>query len=225
MTYIIRTDDSEPFDAYIFPTLVNGSSDNNFMMTTSATGHTVYSQEMIDKAYKDAFTDGEQSGYESGFDKGEKEGYAAGLLKGIEQGTLEGKQELNMTLSALDSAILESQELVLSIREDIKKAALGMITDIAQKVVNNELALNPKIILQWVEDSIASLPEEPTKITIAFNADDYQRIVNLGELLDSTWKLKSNSLIKLGCCEVSTNLGDIKINPQEKIKTMVEQVQ
>ena len=137
----------------------------------------------------------------------------------------EGKQELNMTLSALNSAVLQSQNEVLTIREEIKKAALNMIIDIAQKVVNNELALNPKIILQWIEESIASLPEEPVKITITLNNDDYQRIVSLGELLDSDWKLKANSLIKLGCCEINTNLGDIKINPQEKIKTMIEQVQ
>lgn len=225
MTYIIRMDDTEPFDTYTFPTLVNGSSDNNFLMTASATASAAYSQELIDKAYKDAFVEGEKSGYESGFAKGEKEGYAAGLQKGTEQGMQESKQELNMTLAALNSAVVQSQEAVLTIREDIKKAALNMITDIAQKVVNNELALNPKIILQWVEDSIASLPEEPAKITITFNDDDYQRIISLGELLDSDWKLKANSLIKLGCCEVNTNLGDIKINPQEKIKTMIEQVQ
>lgn len=224
MTYIIRLEDTEPFDTYIFPTLANGSSDNNFLMAENATARVAYPQEMIDKAYKDAFIDGEKSGYDSGFEKGEKEGYAAGLVKGIEQGMQEGQQELNVTLSALNSAILQSQEDVLNIREDIKKVALSMITDIAQKVVNNELALNPKIILQWIEDSIASLPEEPAKITITLNDDDYQRIVSLEELPDTTWKLKSNSQIKLGCCEVNTNLGDIKIDPQEKIKTMVEQV-
>ncbi len=225
MTYIIRIDDTEPFDTYTFPTIANGSSDNNFLMTASATASAEYSQELIDKAYQDAFAEGDKSGYESGFEKGEKEGYAAGLKKGIEQGMQEGKQELNMTLSALNSAVLQSQNEVLTIREEIKKAALNMIIDIAQKVVNNELALNPKIILQWIEESIASLPEEPVKITITLNDDDYQRIVSLGELLDSDWKLKANSLIKLGCCEINTNLGDIKINPQEKIKTMIEQVQ
>ncbi|ABM05246.1 flagellar assembly protein FliH [Psychromonas ingrahamii 37] len=221
---IIRKADSRAFIAYVFPSLKSAAFKANSDLTAASTVSAVYSQEMIDKVFKDAFENGQQAGYETGFEQGKKEGYGTGLLQGVKEGTEESKKEIDLTLSALNSAVIESQTITATLKEDVKRASISMITEITQKVINKELALNPEIIVQWIEDSIASLPEQPTTVLISLNEQDYQRITSLGPLPDANWKLKSNILIKPGCCEVNTNLVDIKMNAQEKMQTMIEQI-
>ncbi|MFT6927724.1 MAG: flagellar assembly protein FliH [Psychromonas sp.] len=221
---IIRRVDSREFIAYVFPRLDSATFKADPDLTAASTVNAVYSQEMIDKVFQDAFANGKHAGYETGFEQGKKEGYGAGLLQGVKEGAEESKKEIDITLSALNSAVIESQAITATLKEDVKKASIAMITEITQKVINKELALNPEIIVHWIEDSIASLPEQPTSVSIALNDQDYQRIVNLGPLPDTNWKLKSNHLIKPGCCEVNTNLVDIKMNAQEKMQAMIEQI-
>jgi flagellar assembly protein FliH len=221
---IIRRADSSAFVTYVFPRLDSASFKANSDLTTASTASEAYSQEMIDKVFQDAFTNGEQAGHETGFEQGEKEGYGAGLLQGVKEGAEESKKEIDITLSALNNAVIESQAITATLKEDVKNASITMITEITEKVINKELALSPEIIVHWIEDSIASLPEQPTAVSIALNDQDYQRIVNLGPLPDASWKLKSNHLIKPGCCEVNTNLVDIKMNAQEKMQAMIEQI-
>jgi len=225
MADIIRMTDSRSFVAYSFPSTGSTSSDTDPGATKAQDVSGAQTQEMIDKIYKDAFESGEKKGYEAGFEKGEKEGYGSGLLQGVKESTEEHKKELSITFSALNSALQQSEERALTMKEDIKNVSIAVITEISQKVVNEELSLNPEIIVHWIEDCIASLPEQPSTVTIVLNDQDYQRIAKLDSLPDSNWKLKSNSLIKAGCCEVNTNLVDIKINPQEKINTMIEQIE
>jgi len=213
--------DADSFSAFKFISKSGGSIDHTNLMTES-----VQEKESIAIARQSAINEGHALGYSNGFADAEKEGYATGLLKGAKEGAKEVEAELNMTLSSLNLALIDVQELALNTQDSIKRTSISIIAEIANKVINKELSLNPEIITSWVEDSIAALPEVPSFVTVTLNNEDYDRIVCLPEFKENNrWKLKANSLIKLGCCEVSTNLADIKINPQEKIQKIVEQIQ
>ncbi len=213
--------DAGSFSSFRFISKSDGVIDHTDLMAESA-----QDKEKIALVRQSAINEGHSSGYKKGFEEGEKEGYGTGLLKGAKEGAIEVKSDLNMTLSSLNLALIDVQDLALNTQDSIKRTSISVIEEITNKVINKELSLNPEIIINWIDDSIATLPEVPSFVTVTLNNEDYARIVGLPEFKESeTWKLKSNSLIKTGCCEVSTNLADIKINPQEKIKKILEQVE
>ncbi len=213
--------DAGSFSLFRFNAKREGSIDYKDAMIKSA-----QDKENLATVHQSAVKEGHSLGYGKGFEEGEKEGYGTGLLKGAKEGAKEVKADLSVALSSLNLALIDVQDIAANTQESIKRTSISVIEDITQKVINKELSLNPEIIINWIDDSIASLPEVPSFVTVTLNNEDYERIIAIPEFKqDGTWKLKSNSLIKLGCCEVITNLADIKINPQEKIQKILEQVE
>jgi len=222
MTSIIRMQDAGSFSLFRFISKFGGERKNhNDMIIDSG-----QNEEELDRVRQSAISEGHSLGYKKGFDEGEKEGYGTGLLKGAKEGSEEVKADLNIALSSLNLALIDVQDIAFNMQDSVKKTSLTVIEEITKKVINKELSLHPEIIVNWVDDSLATLPEMPSVVTVTLNNEDYDRIIELAEFKDNyDWKLKSNSLIKLGCCEVTTNLADIKINPQEKIHKILEQVE
>lgn len=98
----------------------------------------------------------------------ERDAYEKGFAAGEKAGLEMGAQKAEVLLSRIERMIREIEAYKISIIEEIEPQLLGLASDIAKKVIFEELSLKPEVMVNIVRESMRKL-ERTGPITIKMN--------------------------------------------------------
>lgn len=103
-----------------------------------------------------------QDGYEAGFDQGRTEGIKAGHAV-AETELRQTAVKLALVIARLDTGIADLERVVAD-------ELLALAIEIARKVVNQAIAVQPLVILETIREALAHMPSQHTMIHL--NVED-----------------------------------------------------
>ncbi len=128
----------------------------------------------VAKGYEQGVARGEAAGYEQGVAKGEAAGVEQGYAKGFAEGESSGKEiraeelcEYENTHQLLLRLIDDLKDFTETIVTETENDVLQIAIDIAQKILQKEMATNPEVILAWAQDALKKIgPMESALIRV-----------------------------------------------------------
>lgn len=132
-----------------------------------------------------------EEGYQIGFADGQNRGYAEGMQQGLEE-----KQRLSELISVLSQQV----------DENVSKALLTLSLDIAQKIIQQSLAVHPELLLGMVQEAVATLPVFNQSAHLFLNPEDAELVrEKMGETLShSAWKVLEDNRLERGSARLET---------------------
>lgn len=155
-------------------------------------------------------------------EEAKKRGYEAGYALGKEAALQELQEQTAQLQYMVDAAIAEVNEHLQKSQKEIGRLAVA----IAQKIITQELNLNPQIITEIVGDAIKSA-NITGSCRIRVHPDDYEFLGPLWDTIpslqpsDRKWELVSDRKVYKGGCIIEVDGGII----DAQIDTQLAQVQ
>lgn len=140
----------------------------------------------------------EQSAYQEGLQRGHAEGYAAGMRAAEAQ-----VQRVAAILECLSQPFRETSA-------EVEHALVRMTVDVARKLVNAELELDPAKTAGAIHEALAALASAPRELRVHVHADDAQLLretLTLNTEVD--WKLVPDAKLRRGDCVLMTDSGRV----------------
>ncbi|MDR1463423.1 MAG: flagellar assembly protein FliH [Azoarcus sp.] len=148
------------------------------------------------EGYKEGLAEGHDAGYADGFHAGHEEGRDAGYREGKTTAEAEAKQlremieQLGLAFDRLDA--------------DVAEELMSLSIELARKILQHTLALEPETVISAVRAALQHLPESRAKIHM-HPADAALARKHLDEMLDQSGHLiVEDDSISRGGCRVET---------------------
>lgn len=125
----------------------------------------------LEKIRKDA----EKKGYQAGLQQGKKEGLLQGKQEGLKTAQKEGDERYKSKLEVLSESIGKVYALNQQIIETAKGDAIELGVMIAQKIVQTEITLKPKLFLNIIEAALKTMVAGK-HVEIFLNQNDFALI-------------------------------------------------
>lgn len=158
-----------------------------------------------------------ESAHKKGYDEGFEKGYYDGLAKAKVEIEQKCSSLITNLQSIVQSAQNEKNKVINSTEDDI----IELSTEVAKKIINNEISTNKKLIITFVKEAIKKL-EDKEKITIYIHPSDLDLIkshrAEFKELVDTidAFHILPDELLEPGECrlESKSEIIDTDINYQ-----------
>jgi flagellar assembly protein FliH len=153
--------------------------------------------------------------------KAKEEGFKAGLLQGKEEGMEEMRLQYQDILEEAKQVLEQAYEEKQAIIQEAEPYIVELCTEIAKKVIKQELQSNPDAILSIIKQSLA-LSNERESIAISVSPADFSFVQNkrqqLLEMVEGQTEIKilPDHSVSEGGCIIRTSYGsiDARINVQ-----------
>lgn len=155
-------------------------------------------------------------------EEAKKRGYEAGYVSGREAAQKELQEHTAQLQALVESAMAELNEQLRQSQQEIGRLAVA----IAQKIITQELKLNPQIITEIVGNAIKNA-NITGSCRIRIHPDDYELLGPLWETIpslqpsDRKWDLVSDRKVRKGGCVIEVDGGII----DAQLDTQLAQVQ
>lgn len=184
---------------------------------------------LADQASTAAQSDAErEEAKKQGYDAGFAEGLSAGKLEGQRQGEaaaqqaaqtqLSGKlQNLNQLLSTLTQSLNE---------EDYKleQTLLLLVQQIAEAVIQQELKLDPGILMRVIREAISAMPAGQDRIGIRINPADKELLDDAISQGGENWRAIVDESVTHGGCLIETDQCEADCTLEERIARILAQL-
>ena len=160
----------------------------------------------------------EEEAYEKGFAQGEKDGFEIGEQKGAR------------AAEQIETVLTEIQHLKKDIVRRAEKELLGIIFQIAEKIVHTQLKDDTNAISDTILQAI-HLAAEKSEITLRVNPDDYDLVEKLRpEIFKRIRELKtmtvtSDKSVTRGGCLLETARGNVDARIETQLKKISEAIE
>jgi hypothetical protein len=121
--------------------------------------------------------------------------------------------ELEAALGQLRGEVARLAAALATVRahvvEESEPEVVGLVLNVAERVVGRELALDPELLVSWVEEGLAALPRKE-EITVAVAPDVAARIERERESLGSP-RVVVDPALAVGTCELREGATTIEV--------------
>ncbi|MCL1050895.1 flagellar assembly protein H [Shewanella abyssi] len=186
-------------------------------------------QQAFDKGYNEGVQKGHQAGFSSGEEEGQQTGYAAGFNQGRIEGQQKGKdsidEQLNSILtpiSALQSVLEEGHNQQILQQQSL---ILDLVRRVALQVIRCELTLQPQQILALIEETLAALPDDPSKVKIHLEPSAVDKLKELAADKIHSWSLVPDASISAGGCRIVSETSDADASVETRLDRCMAQVE
>lgn len=140
----------------------------------------------------------EKAAYEEGFARGHAEGYAHG-------------NRAAQLVAAQMSLLLEHLSRPLKdLNVEVEHALVRLVVDTARRLVNQAIALDPRLVSGAVHEAVASVAPTTREMKIFVHPEDLQVLNNqLTLTTDASWKMLPDATLRRGDCRVVTESSQI----------------
>lgn len=180
--------------------------------------------EELQKITEDARKEGFQQGLHEGTEKGIREGTKAGEKAGQQRAYMEAKKEieaLQHELRQLTTRLFDPMQQQDQLLENI---LVDLALNLAQRVIDAEVSVNPKLILAIVQRVLNSLPKGADNIRVSMNDKDASLVEALVPEAQRDWSIQRDSSLSSGGCVVETasSLSDFSV--EERLAIYLEKI-
>ncbi|MGV3346733.1 flagellar assembly protein FliH [Enterobacteriaceae bacterium LUAb1] len=171
------------------------------------------------KQLLEGFQQGVSDGFIQGVEQGKEQGYQEGLQRateeGLAQGRTDGKRmahaEFMLAARPLDALVKQLQTALNEHQQRRQKELLQLVEKVTRQVIRCELALQPTQLLALVEEALSSLPEQPTRLRVLLNPEEFSRISEAEPEKVAEWGLVAEPGMETGECRVMTDAAEMDI--------------
>lgn len=182
--------------------------------------------DQFQQGYQEGFSSGQQRGYEDGLQEGiasgQREGWAEGHAQGMAEGSRKGQvvfEEAMAPVRSLSDALGEARQQHLADQAD---TICDLVTQVARRVIQAELTLNPKQILNLIEEAVGQFVPPPAELHIYLNPEDAQRLAKIGVATLGEHKLQIDPELGTGDCRIETEYSEMSLNTEQRLKQYIE---
>ena len=172
-------------------------------------------QEIYDSLEKDGFTQGQKAG----FQQGQAEGYEAGK----QQGLIEMRAQLALEQKHWQKLMQSLLEPIGAQDDDLENMLLDVICSLTQSVVQRELLLDSKQILELVKAAVTALPVGSKNIRVCVNPDDLAILEAYAKEQQLSWTFFGDVQLQVGGCRIETPESRVDYSVSLRLKTVLEQ--
>lgn len=143
-------------------------------------------------------------------EKAYKEGYEQGLNEGRKQGYQEGLAQMQQNLVNMNDKLEQARKDLKRQKEEIPQTVINLAVQIAGRIVNAGLNINPEIINNIIIDILQDVGNDYDNIVIKINPDLLQHVneFETGSHCSGTnLEFEGDSSLKYGDCIVETEFG------------------
>lgn len=171
-------------------------------------------EQIHEEAHRSGFSEGQEKGYAEGKQTGFREGFDAGFSEGRTEAEAEARQlrelaaQLEQSLSTLDA--------------DIAEELMSLAVEIARKIIQCTLAVNPEALVSSIRAVLQTLPQ--SKAQIHLNPDDMALArKHLGEVLDQAGHvLIEDETVSRGGCRIEMPGAQIDASMETRWRRTIE---
>lgn len=140
----------------------------------------------------------EKAAYEEGFARGQADGYQT------------GKSEIQAVSSRLNQLLDHLGRPFKDIDAEVEHALVLLAMDVARRLVNEDLQINPQHVAGTVHEAVAALAATPREMKIHLHPEDAAVLKDSLHLsTEASWKLVPDNSLNRGDCRVITESGQI----------------
>ena len=147
-------------------------------------------------------------------------GHAEGLL----QGQAAAKRQNQQTADEL-AALWKSMQRPISDQDsEVSEYLLSLVVAISELVIRRELTVDQKLIRSVLEESLSSLAESESAITITLNPSDKALVEQLLDGKRTTADLVADEAMLRGGCLIERGYGIVDATTEARVRDIVEQM-
>jgi flagellar assembly protein FliH len=156
-----------------------------------------------------------------------REAYQLGLDQGRESAFAEFREELSQRVDYFTQLLRTIENLKVELVQNNEAHLLKLVYAIASRIAMTEIASNPEVIINVLEQAIEGTQSEE-RIVARVNKADYEFIVSSMEKLSKDMeflrrlKLEESDDIRPGGCIVETNFGSVDATVEQRVQKVWE---
>lgn len=140
----------------------------------------------------------EQAAYQDGLQRGHAEGYVAGMRDAQAQG-----ERLQALLDCMSRPFRD-------INEDVERTLVRLAVEVARKLVDEALELDPARTAAAVHEAVAALAAAPRELRVHVQSDDALLLKETLKLnTEADWKIVADSSLHRGDVRIVTDSGRV----------------
>ncbi|NQZ50873.1 MAG: flagellar assembly protein FliH [Moritella sp.] len=179
-------------------------------------------EQEFQQGLEEGHKEGVERGLQQGLVDGRQEGYNTGLMQGITEGQITGAQLFKDAITQLSTVQKKVDELAkhkLVVQQELIADLVGQVS---RQVIRAELTLNPKQVLNLVEEAIQVFADDIEKVRIFLNVDDKKRLKDLGILDLNGWALEVDDKLAVGDSYIKSSDKEIAVATEERFQQCME---
>lgn len=173
---------------------------------------------IIEDAEKEAQTIQEKA-YEKGFNQGQKEGR--------QQGYKEGMQQIQENTASMNDKLDQARKDLKKQKQELPQTVINLAVQIAGRVVNTGLDINPGIINNIIIDMLEDVGSNYDNIIIKVNPDFIQHINEFeieSRFTEINLEFEGDSTLEYGDCVLETEFGGRDGTVENKLDLLEQQL-
>lgn len=191
------------------------------------------SSESIQQQYSQGFQLGMSKGYDEGvkegIDKGQAQGFEQGMIagqqQGREQGIVEGEKAFLEAARPFVALVDKLEKLFIEQERRQREQVCELVQKVAQQVIRCELTLQPQQILSLVEETLETLPSEPTGIKVMMAKEEFDQIAQVAPEKVSEWNIVCDPNLRQGDCRILTKNAEADAGCDQRLETCMQAVE
>jgi len=148
-----------------------------------------------------------------------EEGHAAGLAQGLAEARAQGRERVARLESICAQAALPLESLDAAVEQEL--AQLAML--VARRVIAQELATHPELIVQAVRQAASALPAATRELRVRLHPDDLALMREL-EAAETHWQLVADPALKRGDCLLESERSRLDARVETRLAVMIDAV-
>ncbi|WP_298439584.1 FliH/SctL family protein [uncultured Ferrimonas sp.] len=183
-------------------------------------------EDACEQGYQQGLLQGQQQGQQQGRDEGVQQGLIEGRAKGHSEGYAEGQaqaqqqlEQLLLPLNALKAQLDTAHQQQLAQQQQV---IVALVQQVCDKVIRQELQLQPRRIIPLLEDTIATLPSGASDIEVRLHPSSQKALAALPEL--AAWRLVADPELTLGDLLVSSNVSEADASAALRLQACIDKL-
>lgn len=181
-------------------------------------------QQGYDEGFRQGQERGLQQGLADGFSQGEQQGYQEGLKRGHSQGEQAGRETFEQALAPLAQLQKGLESLRQQSLTDHTDNLCHLVEQVARRVIQAELSLNPEQILKLVEEAIGRMDTRKGPVTVYLSPDDHERLAKIGRNRIGEYPIHADDQLSGGDCRLESDQQQLLVRSEDRLQSCVAKV-
>ena len=148
-----------------------------------------------------------------------EEGHAAGFAQGLAEARAQGRERVARLESICAQAARPLESLDAAVEQELAQLALL----VARRVIAQELAARPELIVQAVHQAAAALPAATRELRVRLHPDDLALLREL-DAAEPHWQLVADPALKRGDCLLENERSRLDARVETRLAVMIDAV-
>lgn len=148
--------------------------------------------------------------------------YQEGHQEGYIEGVLQAQADVAAHIASLKQLLLTLQNPLDKAEKQLEHEVLELAVSIARRVVQEELRINPELILNVIKEALSALPISNQTIDIMVNPEDATLLSQHLDALDvKSFTIKVDVTLKRGECRLASQVATVDATVESRIDKIV----